>query len=396
MRHRNLSVMGNYSQNIVECYSSVDKWHFVHLIAASTVLSRMSPNIILFLLGNAPFIARSQPSLCTGLDEPKVTVADSDHLLVDWTNAFENCEGSKVQSVSVEYQTSQNFTGEMLSVNVTFEDKKAKVEANPCLKHSVTVKLKYEGYDVVSNRSSFNSELRMEDLYSGLLQKQVVEKNCIRKDGVPSIPIIPDEISNCVNFKRINTKKITWRIVDPQDETKKVKIQSDHLECSLLTEEGKEDDGDGELQVGNDGNEGQEDPGDGELQKGKAHNATKNGTDSSSSNETVSIAIGASVLAVVTIATVAVVCLVCSKKKQEEEAQSDPNPLYDGGRDYDYYEDNYDTMEASNRRKKEVKDEVVDRNSIYGEKEEEGWEDVVVVDENPNYEVSRTDTYSAV
>ena len=98
-----------------------------------------------------------------------------------------------------------------------------------------------------------------------------------------------------------------------------------------------------------------------------------------------------------TIATVAVVCLLCSKKKQEEEAQSDPNPLYDGGRDYDYYEDNYDTMEASNRRKKEVKDEVVDRNSIYGEKEEEeGWEGAVVVDENPNYEISRTDTYSAV
>ena len=73
--------------------------------------------------------------------------------------------------------------------------------------------------------------------------------------------------------------------------------------------------------------------------------------------------------------------------------------MYDGGRDYDYYEedDYYDTMEVSTRmRKKEVKAEVVDRNSIYGEKEGDGWEDAIVVDENPNYEASRNDTYSAV
>ena len=258
--------------------------------------------------------------------EPEVTVADSNHLLVEWTGAFENCESGKVQSATVEYRTFPKYpeVGKTLSINVTFDDKKAKVEANPCLKHSFKVKMKYEGYgfDVVSHHSSynaFNSDLRIEDLYSGLLQKQVVGKICIRKGGLPSlIPDIPEEISNCVTFKRINTKKITLKILDPQNEAEKVEIQEDLLECSRLNEG---DNRDGELHVDNEDEEVGEigDKEDGELQEGKedlgdkgdneggqrgigkAHNDIQNGTDSSSSNETVGIAIGASVLVVLVI-----------------------------------------------------------------------------------------------
>ena len=102
---------------------------------------------------------------------------------------------------------------------------------------------------------------------------------------------------------------------------------------------------------------------------------------------TLGIIIGASVLVSIIVLTV-VVRLMYSKKKQRSELQvpADVNPVYDGA-DYEYEddnEDNYDTMEVSTRRKKEVKAEVVDRCSIYGEKEE-GWEDAVIIDENPNY-----------
>ena len=101
---------------------------------------------------------------------------------------------------------------------------------------------------------------------------------------------------------------------------------------------------------------------------------------------TLVIIIGASVLVAIIVLTV-VVRLVYSKKKQLQKP-ADVNPVYDGAADYEYEddnEDNYDTMEESTRRKKEVKAEVVDRSSIYGEKEE-GWEDAVVIDENPDYE----------
>ena len=98
------------------------------------------------------------------------------------------------------------------------------------------------------------------------------------------------------------------------------------------------------------------------------------------------IIIGTSVL-VATIVIVVVACVLCSRKqKKKKETQADVNPVYDGGLDYEYDDmGNYDTMEDPTRKKREVKAEAVDRCSIYGEKEE-GWEDAVVIDENPDYE----------
>ena len=96
---------------------------------------------------------------------------------------------------------------------------------------------------------------------------------------------------------------------------------------------------------------------------------------------------GISFAALVVIIVVIFVSWRCFQKKQkkEQEAQADVNPVYGAAGDYEYDDmDNYDTMEESTRRKKEVKAEVVDRSSIYGEKEE-GWEDAVIIDENPNY-----------
>ena len=91
-----------------------------------------------------------------------------------------------------------------------------------------------------------------------------------------------------------------------------------------------------------------------------------------------------------TIIVVVIACLVCSRKrkqKNELEAHVDVNPVYDGATDYVYDEmGNYNSIEVlTMRRKKEVKAEVVDRSSIYGQKEE-GWEGALAVDRNPDYE----------
>ena len=83
------------------------------------------------------------------------------------------------------------------------------------------------------------------------------------------------------------------------------------------------------------------------------------------------------------------------RSKRRSKKLADVNPVYEGGADYEYDDmgnynnddddkGNYDKIEVSTR-KREVKAEVVDRSSIYGEKEE-GWEDAVVVDSNPDYE----------
>ena len=102
---------------------------------------------------------------------------------------------------------------------------------------------------------------------------------------------------------------------------------------------------------------------------------------------TLGIIIGTSVLVAIIVLTVVVRLIHFKKKRSQLQVPADVNPVYDGAADYEYEddnEDNYDTMEVSTRRKKEVKAEVVDRSSIYGEKEE-GWEDAVVIDENPIY-----------
>ena len=74
-------------------------------------------------------------------------------------------------------------------------------------------------------------------------------------------------------------------------------------------------------------------------------------------------------------------------KRKERIDQADVNPMYDSAADYEYEEmTNLDTNKISTR-KREVTAEVVDRNSTYGEEEEEGeWGDPVVVDNNPYYE----------
>ena len=63
------------------------------------------------------------------------------------------------------------------------------------------------------------------------------------------------------------------------------------------------------------------------------------------------------------------------------------NPVYDGAADYEYDEMvTHDSTKVIMTVRREVKAEVVDRSSIYGEEEGEGWENAVVVDNNHYYE----------
>ena len=107
-----------------------------------------------------------------------------------------------------------------------------------------------------------------------------------------------------------------------------------------------------------------------------------------------SIIIGTSLSAGFFLVLLSVVVIYHKFCKKEDEAQADENPMYEGAADYEY--DNVDnssevtstimgreTTDTSMRR--EVRAEVVDRNSIYGE-EVEGWEGALTSDNNPDYD----------
>ena len=316
------------------------------------------------------------------LQNPEVTVADSDHLLVNWTKSFEGCDSSKVNSTKV-------HIGREVVEEVIFEKKTARVKANPCLKHlHISVRLNYEGtavWSFVSHYNNYNVVPKIETVYSGMLQRRVVDKTCVKKDGELSIPEIPDELKICVvsfdtltKSSETTTKstQFSFTIVDPQNENRRriMKTEFKTYERCLLVNQGTED---------------SRDPG------SKAESRTQYGNYEHQSQT--SLIIGCSIVATLLVVIFVVSAFwICFKRQKEKNVtKQEFNVNYDtAGVDYEYGttgEDyDYDTMdnEASMRRrevKSEVRMEVVDRNSVYG-KPEEDWDGAVAVDKNPVYE----------
>ena len=157
----------------------------------------MSTHIILLLLANTIYNVRGRCSRTR--KPPEVTVADLDHLLVDWTKSFENCNSSKVQNAIVKVSGRNPMTQ-----NVRFGEMKAKVMVDPCLHYrKIELKLKYGDEKKVvwshpASYNNYNSKINVKELYSGLLQEQVLDKTCVKEDGELFLPEIPEELKMCV------------------------------------------------------------------------------------------------------------------------------------------------------------------------------------------------------
>ena len=154
----------------------------------------MSTYFILFLLAKTTCIVSS---LCKNtFQEPVVTVADSEHLLVNWEKSFEGCDSSEILNAKVHIGSEKR--------DVTFSKKEARIRANPCLTHppiKVKVLLKEIEVEVWSHETQYNEynvNPKLENLYSGLLQKQIVDKICLQDNANLFVPDIPDEPSECV------------------------------------------------------------------------------------------------------------------------------------------------------------------------------------------------------
>ena len=102
-------------------------------------------NIILLLLANAANIVSS--SCVRSGNEPKVTVADSNHLLVNWEKSFEGCD-----TLSANVHIGHTIIG------VNIADKEAKIERDPCLTHTqITVRLQLDKENLLwSHTSHYN------------------------------------------------------------------------------------------------------------------------------------------------------------------------------------------------------------------------------------------------
>ena len=195
-----------------------------------------------------------------------------------------------------------------------------------------------EENEILITGNRYNRNIEIDDLYSGLLQRQVVDKVCVKKDGKLNIPDIPEEIKKCVlasKFYKPTSRLFftIFTIVDPQNESNKKTVRTElkNVEpCSLMNNESHVN----------------------EKDQAQAVNQLK-----------VIVPISISVLVLVVLLMVVVAC-VCSKRfRYKKVMKVDLNVNYDtAGVDYEYGSADYDSMgdEISTGRR-EIKMEVVDR-----------------------------------
>ena len=123
--------------------------------------------------------------------EPKVTVANSSHLLVSWEGVFLKCAGRKVE-VTLDSQVTR----------IQVERMAIALPADVCLKHKVMVALEHEdsrhAYVLVYNENTSN--MSNTQRYGGLFG-DVRHKICLKtqKDNYTRVSLdIPEKIRGCI------------------------------------------------------------------------------------------------------------------------------------------------------------------------------------------------------
>ena len=298
---------------------------------------------------------------------PYMTVANSTHIRINWENSFnEKCDDGEVKNAKLRIRrvnADYYYDPTPETIPVSFNEKKVDIEADPCLQHDmIRIELKHgqPHRNVISYWTGYNSEssksctaFESEYLYGGLLKEKVFNKTCKKNDGGYLIPDTPKEVKHCVQKITITekSKQLSYNVVSPCYKNSHALVESLLSDVkspgpSLLTED-----------------------------EGEAI-----------SFATIGLIIGVSVLVLLAIIVIAYKVLFKKCQKRKDKNQTDENPTYEGAADYEY--DEVEILNSSNKvsvQKREVKAEVVDRNSVYGESEE-GWEDAIVNDTNDNYE----------
>ena len=149
----------------------------------------------------------------------RVSVASPTHLKVIWKDAFKDCNDDQIVATNV-FVDNQGYA----QVHGPME---ADVRANPCSKHELKVTLHMKSPnsnpDIVwSLVSHYNADLKIEGIYSGLLQDKFREQICAKINSgstIPEIPEIPDGIKDCVfkdSIRRDGPHRFIIPIINPR------------------------------------------------------------------------------------------------------------------------------------------------------------------------------------
>ena len=201
------------------------------------VTTSMFVNNLVFILACSVHSSSEDCTASYSNKPPVITVANSTHLRINWENSFlKECDDIEAISASLKIQHIDTNTYNVKRIPVNFADKKVDVEADPCLIHdyiSIRVELQNPKRYVSSSDAHYNAmytcnNIKPQDLYSGLLQEQVLDRICKKENGEFLIPDIPKEIQDCVQKTSVDeaSSKLSFDIVSPCTKDKLV-VESD-------------------------------------------------------------------------------------------------------------------------------------------------------------------------
>ena len=166
---------------------------------------------------------------------PKVVPANKTHILISWENVFEDCDDTTVKRVEVHIKTRKGGL-EKITTNVKFSKKEVHLDRSPCFQHQVKVLLepKHPSDIPQSSLLAVYNEMGPNEreynyfktFYSGLLNKEVVQKTCLkRNDNSVTIPDTPEPLKNCIELMKKTGRaelgksmRLSLTVVNPEED----------------------------------------------------------------------------------------------------------------------------------------------------------------------------------
>ena len=275
---------------------------------------------------------------------------------------------------------------EKITTNVKFSKKEVHLDRSPCFQHQVKVLLepKHPSDIPQSSLLAVYNEMGPNEreynyfktFYSGLLNKEVVQKTCLkRNDNSVTIPDTPEPLKNCIELMKKTGRaelgksmRLSLTVVNPEEDgIIEIDATVDQLNHCL----GENSENQAVENVTEEPCLGDNSTchGPGGAAAGGPGGAEENGTEESTQIGKIMVIV---VAALATCAIVVVTICLCRKRRNRSSMQDqvDMNPVY--GECEDYYE---------GRQRMQVEDTC----PYYGAGGDEGWEDVAT-DRNECYE----------
>ena len=170
---------------------------------------------------------------------PEVTPWNATHIRVTWEKVLADCPPKNIKTLYVIVNQTMNAVTEDHMKKIESGATEAFLDRGPCLEHRVYLMLYVPESDMKvlwSDKKRYNTPSKpsnvygFEDLYSGLLESEMVENICQKYDNTVTIPHPPEALENCIKTRGDvlveNDGFVELKIEDPKGRGSPILISS--------------------------------------------------------------------------------------------------------------------------------------------------------------------------